>query len=158
MDKISPETRSHVMAAVRSKDTGPERAVRTLVFALGYRFRLHRKDLPGTPDLVFPGRKKVIFVNGCFWHFHNRCSAFREPKSRVEYWQEKLVKNRLRDRQNQKALRKLGWTLLVIWECEIKNLPRLRRRIVEFLDPRNPDNSKGEPKNSLHALKPVQQP
>jgi DNA mismatch endonuclease (patch repair protein) len=134
MDKISPETRSRVMAAVRSKDTGPERCVRTLVFALGYRFRLHRKDLPGTPDLVFPGRKKAIFVNGCFWHFHSHCSAFRAPKSRVEFWEGKLIRNRLRDRQSSKALRRLGWGVLVIWECEIKNLTRLRQRIVGFLD------------------------
>jgi DNA mismatch endonuclease (patch repair protein) len=122
------------MAAVGSKDTGPERAVRTLVFALGYRFRLQRKDLPGTPDLVFPGRKKIIFVNGCFWHFHGHCSAFRAPKSRVEFWEGKLIKNRLRDRHNRKALRRLGWAVLVIWECEIKDLAALQRRIVEFLD------------------------
>jgi DNA mismatch endonuclease (patch repair protein) len=134
MDRISPETRSRIMAAVRSKDTGPERTVRTLVFALGYRFRLHRKDLPGTPDLVFPGRKKVIFVNGCFWHFHGGCSAFRAPKSRVEFWEGKLIRNRLRDRHNRSALRKLGWAVLVVWECEVKSLTRLRQRIVEFLD------------------------
>jgi DNA mismatch endonuclease (patch repair protein) len=134
MDRISPSTRSRIMARIRSKDTGPERAVRTLVFALGYRFRLHRKDLPGTPDLVFPGRKKVIFVNGCFWHFHSRCPGFRAPKSRVEFWRNKLIRNRLRDRHSKTALRKLGWTVLVIWECEIKNLASLRRRVIEFLD------------------------
>jgi DNA mismatch endonuclease, patch repair protein len=134
MDKISPETRSRVMAAVRSKNTGPERAVRTLVFALGYRYRLHRNDLPGTPDLVFPGRKKVIFVNGCFWHFHQRCAGFRAPKSRVEFWEGKLTRNRQRDRVNQRALRKLGWKVMVIWECEIKELARLQRKISEFLD------------------------
>jgi DNA mismatch endonuclease, patch repair protein len=138
MDKISPGTRSHVMAAIRSKDTRPELAVRTLVFALGYRFRLHRKDLPGTPDLVFPPRKKVIFVNGCFWHFHSRCSAFRVPKSRVEFWVAKLVRNRLRDGQNRRALRRLGWSVLVIWECEIKNLAMLRQRLVGFLDSPQP--------------------
>jgi DNA mismatch endonuclease (patch repair protein) len=134
MDRISPETRSRVMAAVKSKDTGPERAVRTLIFALGYRFRLHRRDLPGTPDLVFPGRKKVIFVNGCFWHFHSRCKAFRAPKSRIKYWRGKLTRNRWRDRQNQSALKKLGWSVLVIWECEVKELSVLQGRIVQFMN------------------------
>jgi DNA mismatch endonuclease (patch repair protein) len=138
MDKISPATRSAIMAKVRSKDTGPERAVRSLVFALGYRFRLHRRDLPGTPDLVFPGPKKVIFVNGCFWHFHSRCAAFRAPKSRVEFWETKLTRNRRRDRANQRNLRKLGWAALVIWECQIEERSDLRRRIVEFLGPRPP--------------------
>lgn len=132
------------MAAVRSKDTGPERAVRTLVFALGYRFRLHRQDLPGTPDLVFPGRRKVIFVNGCFWHFHSRCSGFRAPKSRVEFWAAKLMKNRLRDRHNRKALRKLGWTVLVIWECQIKDLASLQRRVLEFLGNKNGASERAE--------------
>lgn len=122
------------MAAIKSKNTGPERAVRTLVYALGYRFRLHRKDLPGTPDLVFTGRKKVIFVNGCFWHLHGRCSCFRAPKTRVAFWKSKLTRNRNRDRQNQKILRKEGWDVLVIWECQIKDLAVLRRRVIDFLD------------------------
>jgi DNA mismatch endonuclease (patch repair protein) len=137
MDKIPPETRSRIMAAVKSKNTGPERAVRALVFALGYRFRIHRKDLPGTPDLVFPGRKKVIFVNGCFWHFHSRCSGFRASKTRVEFWESKLIRNRTRDRRNRQILRRDGWKVLVIWECQIKDLAALRQRIADFLGPAN---------------------
>ena len=122
------------MAAIKGKDTAPEMAVRKLVHSLGYRFRLHRRDLPGKPDLVFPARKAVIFVHGCFWHQHasSRCKA-RPPKSRLEYWLPKLERNIKRDKQNQRILKRLGWRVLVVWECEIRNRTALERRLLRFL-------------------------
>ena len=135
-DKISKAARSRNMAAIRGKDTKPEMSVRRLAHAQGYRFRLHRKDLPGSPDLVFPARGKVIFVHGCFWHRH-RCKEGRwEPKSRVEFWKEKFDKNKKRDRRNRRHLRKLGWEYLVLWECQIEHWQpeRLEERITTFLE------------------------
>ncbi|WPZ37076.1 DNA mismatch endonuclease Vsr [Thalassobaculum sp. OXR-137] len=122
------------MSRVRAKDTKPEMLVRRLVHALGYRFRLHRKDLPGAPDLVFPGRRKVIFVHGCFWHRHEDCRLARLPKSRREFWVEKLEGNRLRDRANQLRLVEMGWRSLVIWECETRDSNVLRERVRHFLE------------------------
>jgi len=135
-DKISKKARSRNMAAIRGKDTKPEIAVRRLAHGMGYRYRLHRKDLPGSPDLVFPSRLKVIFVHGCFWHRHHLCKDGRwEPKSRVEFWQEKFAKNKKRDQRNRRDLRKLGWEYLVLWECQIEgwDQQRLETRIVNFL-------------------------
>lgn len=113
-------TRSEVMSRVRSKDTGAERAVRSLLHALGYRFRLHRKDLPGSPDIVLPGRKAVIFVHGCFWHGHGCKRGSRAPKTNADYWTKKLAGNVARDEKRQAELVGLGWRVLVVWECEIK--------------------------------------
>lgn len=135
MDPLSPKERSERMARVRNRDTKPELAVRRLVHSLGYRYRLHRRDLPGRPDLVFAGRRKVIFVHGCFWHRHGTChSGTRVPKSRLDFWLPKLESNRERDRVNQEALAKLGWDVLPIWECEIKDTATLAERITRFLE------------------------
>jgi DNA mismatch endonuclease (patch repair protein) len=124
--------RSENMRAIRSKDTKPEIAVRSLVHKLGYRFRLHGKDLPGKPDLVFTGRRKVIFVHGCFWHSHN-CRSGLIPGTNIDFWSTKLQRNELRDRANLAALRLLGWNVLVIWQCELKDVHRVTRRITRFL-------------------------
>ena len=121
------------MSRVRSKDSRPEMFVRRLVFSLGYRYRLHVSGIPGRPDLVFSGRRKVIFVHGCFWHRHADCALARLPKSRLEFWLPKLAANRLRDQENVRSLRRDGWAVLTIWECEIGD-PRLPSRIEGFLD------------------------
>lgn len=122
------------MRQVHSEDTKPEMRVRKLTHRLGYRYRLHRKDLPGKPDLVFPGRKKIIFVHGCFWHGHD-CPAGRKiPQTNREYWLKKLDRNKERDRQNLTKLKVLGWDVLVIWECETKDEAKLAQRISSFLD------------------------
>jgi len=133
-DVFTREERSRVMATVKSADTTPERKVRSIVHRLGYRFRLHRRDLPGNPDIVLPRHRKVIFVNGCFWHQHPRCSAADRPASNTEYWNKKLNRNIQRDRKNLRALRKAGWHPLVIWECQLKNEVRTEARIRHFLE------------------------
>lgn len=135
MDKLSATKRSANMSAIRSKDMKPELTVRKLVHLLGYRFRLHRTDLPGKPDLVFPSRGCVIFVHGCFWHQHKKTSCLdgRLPKSRQEYWIPKLARNIDRDARNQRALRYMGWRVLTIWECETKKLDTIKARVVRFL-------------------------
>lgn len=124
------------MSRVRGKDTKPEMLVRRLVHSLGYRYRLHRKDLPGKPDLVFGPRRKVIFIHGCFWHQHPdpNCKLARMPKSRQDFWRPKLRKNRERDEANRAALEADGWQVLEIWECELKDLEALEKRLVEFLE------------------------
>jgi DNA mismatch endonuclease (patch repair protein) len=125
------------MASIRSKDTKPERAIRRFLFSLGYRFRIHRKDLPGSPDIVFMSRKKAIFINGCFWHLHPGCSKARLPKTNQDYWVQKLERNRQRDRISSEALLSMGWEVLTIWECEITNFDkRLREEIIKFLGPK----------------------
>jgi len=124
--------RSANMRAIRSADMKPELAVRSLVHRLGYRFRLHRQDLPGRPDLVFPSRLKIIFVHGCFWHSHH-CKSAHVPKSNREYWLPKLRRNRLRDRRNLRRLGAMGWTALTIWECEIEDIAAVRKRVRSFL-------------------------
>jgi len=132
MDRLSPERRSALMSRIRSKDTGPERVVRSLAHRLGFRFRLHRRDLPGTPDLAFPSRRKAIFVHGCFWHGHV-CKVGKMPKSRTDYWGPKIVENRARDARKRRQLARLGWRSLVVWECETKDAPRLARVLEKFL-------------------------
>lgn len=134
MDTVSPQRRSEIMARIRAKDTGPEITVRSLIYGMGYRYRLHRRDLPGTPDLVFVGRRKVIFVHGCFWHQHPGCAAARIPKTRHQFWLAKLRSNSQRDSRNVRALRKSGWGVMTIWECKLKNLARLESRIGRFLE------------------------
>jgi DNA mismatch endonuclease, patch repair protein len=130
MDTLSPRQRSAVMGRIRSKNTAPEMTVRKLVHGMGYRYRLHKRSLPGTPDLVFPARKRVIFVHGCFWHKHAGC--VRLPKSKMEYWKPKLEGNRRRDLSVQRKLRSLGWKALIIWECEVREKD-LAERIASFL-------------------------
>ncbi len=126
--------RSDVMRRVKSVDTTPEMTVRRLTHALGYRYRLHKKDLPGKPDLVFASKKKVIFVNGCFWHGHQCKRGNRIPKTNREYWLKKIRGNVERDAANQKKLRLLGWSVLNIWECETRGREWLEKRISDFLD------------------------
>ena len=120
MDRISPEERSRIMSHIRSKDTKPEKRLRSLLHRLGFRFRLHRKDLPGTPDIVLPKYRTVIFVHGCFWHQHPGCKKATLPRSNVEIWKNKLEKNIERDKEVEKKLIETGWNVIVIWECEIK--------------------------------------
>lgn len=125
--------RSQVMAAVKSKNTKPEMVVRKLVHGMGYRYRLHYAKLPGKPDLVFPSRKKVIFVHGCFWHQHT-CPAADKPKSNTSYWLPKLERNRNRDIKNLAALKAAGWDALVLWECELGSSNTLQKIISKFLE------------------------
>jgi len=136
-DKLSPERRSQNMAAIRSGGMKPEMIVRRLAHGMGYRYRLHRKDLPGKPDLVFGPRRKVIFVHGCFWHQHADpdCKIARRPKSNAAYWELKLQRNVQRDADNLAALQALGWGVLTIWECETKDTDALATRIRAFLSP-----------------------
>ncbi len=121
------------MSRVRGRDTKPELAIRQMVFRLGYRYRLHGKDLPGRPDLVFPGRKKVIFVHGCYWHRHEACSLTSTPKTRKEFWNNKFRENVERDRRNMADLAKGGWSVLTVWQCEINN-PDIEERLTNFLE------------------------
>lgn len=132
MDVFTTERRSAVMRAVKCKDTAPEMEVRRTAYSLGFRYRLHRKDLPGCPDLVFSRFRKVIFVHGCFWHQHN-CPAAARPASRSEYWNKKLDSNKKRDKSNLSRLRSLGWRILVVWECQIKTPGQLAKRLTRFL-------------------------
>ncbi len=125
------------MSKVRAKNTAPEMTVRRLVHALGFRYRLHGKSLPGSPDLVFSGRGCVIFVHGCFWHLHE-CRAVSVPASNRDYWVAKLERNRRRDRRNEARLRALGWRVMTVWECQLKNPDRLARRVVRFLNAERP--------------------
>ncbi|WP_309955079.1 MULTISPECIES: very short patch repair endonuclease [Variovorax] len=134
MDSVSPLRRSEIMGRVRSQDTKPELLVRRLVHSMGYRYRLHAKDLPGKPDLVFRSRRKVIFVHGCFWHRHRDCSLARLPKSREDFWLPKLEANRQRDIKIEQSLHDSKWAVLVLWECELGKLPELKNKIKEFLD------------------------
>ncbi len=129
----TPEPRRRIMRAIRSRDTQPELIVRRLAHRMGYRFRLHRKDLPGRPDLVFPGKHKVIFVNGCFWHSHNCGSGARRPAQNTAYWNQKLARTTERDKAALAALTALGWEVSVFWECELQNRKAAARRLRAFL-------------------------
>src|SRR5580700_2018133 len=133
MDTLSAERRSANMRQIRSKDTAPELLLRQLLHRSGYRFRLHRKDLPGRPDLVFPSRRKVIFVHGCFWHQHQGCVDGRMPKSNTDYWLPKLTNNKKRDSKSRSLLARLGWKCLVIWDCQTIDEKKLRRELKSFL-------------------------
>lgn len=134
MDNIPRAERSEIMSRIRAKDTRPEMLVRRLIFAEGYRYRLHDRKLPGCPDLVFKNRSKVIFVHGCFWHRHPNCVLARMPKSRLDFWEPKLTANKARDARNNKLLAKEGWKVLTIWECQLRDTERLKRSIRRFLD------------------------
>ncbi len=136
MDKFSPIERSKIMARVRSKNTKPELAVRKLIFALGYRYRLHGKSLPGKPDLVFAGARRVVFVHGCFWHGHT-CKRAALPSSNVAFWAEKIGKNKLRDKRTKRQLTVNGWKVLTVWQCEIKNTEGLKNKVTAFLGERD---------------------
>lgn len=142
VDTVDKATRSQIMARVRSKHSFPEMLVRKLLHNAGYRYRLHQKELPGCPDLVFPGRKKVIFIHGCFWHRHEGCSLARIPKSRVDFWTAKLNSNKARDEHNILALKELGWEILVLWECELADHAEVLRRVTNFLGATNKDQKR----------------
>jgi DNA mismatch endonuclease (patch repair protein) len=133
LDRLDSERRSENMRRIRPQDTKPEMYVRRLVHGLGFRYQLHRANLPGKPDLVFPSRKKVVFVNGCFWHRHPGCPFAYTPKTRVEFWTSKLEGNRLRDLRNLNLLKEMGWTALTVWECETNDSERLKRILKRFL-------------------------
>ena len=133
-DSLTPAERSHRMSLVRSKDTKPEMRVRRLLHGLGYRYRLHDRKIPGSPDLVFAARRKVIWAHGCFWHRHGRCKLARMPKSRLDFWQPKLEGNRQRDLRNRRRAHRQGWRSMVVWECETKRTEELRTRLIAFLD------------------------
>ena len=133
-DTVSPETRSRIMARVKSKGMKPEMQVRRLLHGLGYRYRLHRSDLPGRPDLVFPSRRKVVFVNGCFWHRHEGCSKVRIPATNRAYWLAKLERNHARDARNTALLQEQGWAVLTVWECQLRDSPAATERLVAFLE------------------------
>ncbi|MDD1449790.1 DNA mismatch endonuclease Vsr [Sphingomonas sp. H160509] len=137
MDILSPADRSERMRRVRSKDTKPELVVRRLVHGMGLRYRLHRKDLPGTPDIVFGPRRRVILVHGCFWHGHDdaNCRKGALPKTRIEFWRNKIDQNRLRDERTSLALDRAGWGQLVVWECECRDREILSARLRAFLIP-----------------------
>jgi DNA mismatch endonuclease, patch repair protein len=134
-DKISESVRSWNMSRIRSKDTKPEMAVRRLLHAIGYRFRVDDRTLPGRPDIVFSKRKAAIFVHGCFWHQHKGCIDCSRPSTNQSYWQPKLLRNVTRDEKNLEQLSAMGWKTLVIWECEIKEAAELGARCIRFLGP-----------------------
>ncbi|MHB9004702.1 MAG: very short patch repair endonuclease [Coriobacteriia bacterium] len=134
MDKLSPERRSENMRRIRGKDTSPELTVRKLCRELGFTgYRIHRKELPGKPDLAWIGRKLAIFVHGCFWHAHDCSEGLRKPKSNQHYWIPKIERNQLRDTENIKNLRAAGWKVLIIWECELKESTSLSKKVLQFL-------------------------
>ncbi|WP_429725905.1 very short patch repair endonuclease [Azospirillum lipoferum] len=128
----SPE-RSALMARIGPRDSKPEMIVRRLAHALGYRYRLHRRDLPGTPDMVFPRLRKAIFVHGCFWHRHDGCKYSTTPKTRTDFWEDKFKKNTERDTRKEQELRALGWDVLTIWECETRNPDFLNKKLSRWL-------------------------
>ncbi|RYD85442.1 MAG: DNA mismatch endonuclease Vsr [Verrucomicrobiaceae bacterium] len=132
-DTRSPEQRRRIMQSVKTEDTGPELAIRRALHAAGFRFRLHRRDLPGSPDIVLPGRRKAIFVHGCFWHGHD-CAKGKLPKSKPEYWGPKIAANRARDARNLRELKALGWRTLTVWQCELKDFPSIMAKIRRFVD------------------------
>ncbi|MER8903445.1 DNA mismatch endonuclease Vsr [Mesorhizobium sp. M0772] len=134
VDRLTPQRRSWLMSRVGRKDTGPEMVVRRLLFREGYRFRLHRKDMPGSPDLVLPRYRVAIFVHGCFWHRHAGCSKATTPKTRMEFWSNKFAQNIARDKANEDQLAERGWRTIVVWECETKEMGELREKLCAELE------------------------
>lgn len=132
-DRLTKERRSWNMSRIRGKDTTPERRVRSMLHGMGYRFRLHRKELPGKPDIVFVSRRVALFVHGCFWHRHRGCKNCTTPTNNREFWTEKLEGNAARDKTNRQALRKLGWSSFVIWECETEDTRKLGKLVNRFV-------------------------
>lgn len=140
MDTVDTATRSKMMSSIRGKDTGPEMVVRRFLHGQGYRYRIHRKDLPGKPDIVIPRLKVCIFVHGCFWHRHPGCPFATNPKTRPEFWNEKLQKNVMRDLANIDALEAVGWNVLIVWECQLKKDPQTLERLEQKLRLLSPSN------------------
>jgi DNA mismatch endonuclease (patch repair protein) len=134
MEKLTKSERSALMSRVRSKDTKPELLVRSMIHRMGFRYRLHSTNLAGRPDLVFAGRKKIVFVHGCFWHGHNCRAGRNRPASRITYWNAKLERNMRRDRSNSARLRRQGWSVLAVWECQVRENDHLARRLKSFLE------------------------
>jgi DNA mismatch endonuclease (patch repair protein) len=132
-DVYDQAQRSKVMRAVRSENTKPEMIVRRMLHALGYRFRLHRRDLPGKPDIVLPRHRKIIFVHGCFWHQHPNCKDADRPQSNADYWNRKLDRNVQRDQEHMSTLQALSWKVLVVWTCETKNAAQLQQKLEAFM-------------------------
>jgi DNA mismatch endonuclease, patch repair protein len=132
-DHLSPEDRSWNMSRIKGKNTKPEKTVRSALHKMGYRFRLHRKDLPGKPDIVLTKYKTVIFVHGCFWHQHKGCKYAYQPKIRVKFWRKKFQGNFERDIRTRKELRKMNWKPKVVWECQTKTPPKLNRHLIRLL-------------------------
>ena len=132
-DRLTPERRSWNMSRIKGRDTGPEKRVRSILHRLGFRFTLRRRGLPGKPDVVMPARQTVIFVHGCFWHQHAGCRNAVQPKTRADFWLAKLAGNTDRDRRNSAALRRLGWRILVVWECELTDEAKLKRKLLRSL-------------------------
>ena len=139
VDIFDVEKRSEIMSRIRGRNTRPELVVRRIAHALGFRFRLHRRDLPGCPDIVFPRYRAVILVHGCFWHRHPECKYAYSPKTRIQFWEEKFKGNVVRDRRNELALSDLGWRTMVIWECETKDHAAVAERIASFLRGTRPE-------------------
>ncbi len=134
MDLLTKEKRSWNMSRIKGKDTKPEKTVRSILHKNGFRFRLNRKDLPGKPDIVLPKYKSVVLVHGCFWHRHPRCKFAYNPKSRVTFWQNKFNKTVKRDKFVKKELRKIGWKVIVVWECEIRNIEKLKNVLLKKIN------------------------
>jgi DNA mismatch endonuclease (patch repair protein) len=135
MDIWSKQKRSEVMSHIRSKNTKPELAVRSMLHRNGFRFRVHRRDLPGCPDIVLPKYRAVVFVHGCFWHLHEGCRDGTVPKTQHEKWKAKLERNVERDKLHYDCLKNAGWKVLVLWECEIeKDIERIKQRIIKFIN------------------------
>jgi DNA mismatch endonuclease (patch repair protein) len=152
VDTFSPAKRSAIMARIGGKDTAPEMRVRRLLHALGFRFRLHATALPGKPDIVLPRYRKVIFVHGCFWHAHTRCRRATLPTTNAEFWTTKIGKNRMRDRRARRQLRRLGWGVLVLWQCQLSDMDFVTSQLVNFLQPASPISAAPQrvPPQSLH--------
>lgn len=134
MDIFTIKKRSEMMSKVRSKNTTPELIIRRLIFAMGYRYRLHVAELPGKPDIVMIGRRKIVDVRGCFWHAHKGCKYATLPETRQNFWAAKISRNRERDETNLDSLKRAGWDVLVIWQCELKNLESLKDRLYKFIE------------------------
>ena len=132
-DSMPPSARSTLMARIRGRNTQPELAVRRMLFARGWRYRLHAPHLPGRPDIVFPGRRAAIFVHGCFWHGHHRCPRATVPKTRTTFWCDKIAANQRRDARQARALRRMGWSVLTVWQCQTTDEASLTSRIERFL-------------------------
>lgn len=133
-DTFTPEVRSRTMRAVKNRNTKPEIIVRRLLHAMGYRFRLHRKDLPGSPDIVLPRHKKVVFVHGCLWHGHSGCKRSARPTSNTEFWDTKIDRNIARDKKAMQELTGLGWKVFTVWECETRDKNQLEEKFNRFLE------------------------
>lgn len=151
MDIVDTKRRSYMMSRIRARDTTPELVVRRIAHSLGLRFRLHRKDLPGRPDLVFPKYRLVVFVHGCFWHRHQNCKLAYVPKSRVTFWTEKFAENVARDSRQQVALKALGWRVLIIWECETRDEEVVRSKLAAIIRDKETASKRVRPRSASEA-------